>query len=579
MRTTIILAAVAVGLALFILVVERRRPSSDEVRAERTHLVPRFDRSAVRRVTIRRPGRPVFSVERDGPAWRFMPGDKPADDAAVDELLAEIDFAETDRIADLTPVAAGLAPAAVAVDLEPEHGEQIQLRLGRPDATGRGVFAQREGDEPPYVRVAPRRLLDLAARDGDAYRDRRVIPAALVPSGDLTLTWTSPGSSEWRALRFTDGRFWNVRQEWVSGERVTEALRRLAELRAARFVPAPAAPPPEGRKLEVLRWTLAAREGEHACDPSLILLERRGREGSDWMCVAADGLKAAFDALDAAHARDARLIASAPDDVTEIELADGARRVGLRREHGLWTLVEPHVAYHGDRDAIADWLAELGHVTLDLGPTGGRAPATRRLTISGRVRESFAVSAPRGDLVNVARGGEAAGAGARAPAALFALLDPDAVRFRSRLVLDVSRYDARALRITAAGAGATTAIVNAGGDSWQVQSPAGARLDGAAFDRLLGTLTNLRALRFLPRATRVAPETTLELTLSRGASAPLQRFVLDLGARAGDGGCSARLASDDKAADAMFTLAPATCDDLQANAVVGATAGDSRRPQ
>jgi hypothetical protein len=567
-RTTIILAVVAALLALFILMVERRGPSSDEVRAERTKLVPRFDRGAVRRVTIRRPGQPPFSLERDGSGWRFMPGDrpadaKPADAAAVDELLAEVDFAETDRIADLTPAAAGLAPAAATVDLEPEHGDRVELRFGHPDATGRGVFAQREGDDPPYVRVAPRRLLDLVAREPDAYRDRRVVPATLVAGRDLTLTWTSPAGDEWRALRFADGRFWNVRQEWVSSERVAEALRRLAELRAARFVPAPASPPPDARKLEVARWTLLPREGGRGCDQTLALVERRAREGSDWMCVPADALRAALEALDAAHARDPRLLASAPDDVTEIELAEGARRVGLRREHGRWTFVEPQVAYHGDRDAIADWLAQLARVSLTLGPTGGRAPAVRRLTIAGRLRESFAVSAPRAEQVNVARGGEAAGAGARAPASLFALLDPDPLRFRSRLVLDVSRYDARALRITAAGAGATE-IVNAGGDSWRAQSPAGARVDGAALDHLLGTLTNLSALRFLPPATRVAPQTTLELTISRGARAPVQRFVLDLGAPAADGGCSARLTSDDKTtANAVFTLAPATCDDLR----------------
>jgi len=90
MRKVAVLAAIAALLAVCLLLVDRAPSGGGAGGAGR--LLPTFEPSAVRRITIARAGSAPFSLERQpagaAPAWKETPGDRPADTAAVEDLPA-----------------------------------------------------------------------------------------------------------------------------------------------------------------------------------------------------------------------------------------------------------------------------------------------------------------------------------------------------------------------------------------------------------------------------------------------------------------------------------------------------------
>jgi hypothetical protein len=559
-RATAILAAVAALLALTIFLVERRVPSTDQRRAAHARLLPRFDRARVRRVAIARAGALPFALERAGgaatPDWRVLPAGKPADEGAVDELLGELDLAESDRDADLSPAEAGLEPPRVRLEIA--DGETLGLALGHADAGGRGVFVQAGGGG--RVRVAPRRLLDLANRDAAAFRDHHVV---VLGAGPSTVTWSAAGGPP-RTISASAGRFRNERSEWVNDERATVALRRLADLRVDRFLDTPAEPPAIERTLAVGAGGGGAasetlRFGARVCPGGAgFPAERTDASGTEWLCLSAQAVQDLWWALEAAHARDDHLLAAAPAAVTRFALAAGTRRVALDDSSGRWRFVAPTLGYEADDDAVHAWLEALARVRLDFAPPPPAAPTAGSGTTldvtTPRFEEHIAVAGRA-----VHRIGEPTAA--RGPADLAALVDPDPLRFRDRRVLNLSRFDAQLLRISSAR---RNEDLEKGGDqSWRAIAPAGATVDTAALDRLLATLTNLRVERYLPTDTKLTPDLTLNLTERPPGSAALDHAL----ALAPGAGVGCRGVLTERAGTTAFVLDAATCDALHANVV------------
>ena len=60
---------------------------------------------------------------------------------------------------------------------------------------------------------------------------------------------------------------------------------------------------------------------------------------------------------------DRRLLSSAADTVTRVEITDDHRRLVVARQPGgAWRFEEPKLAYAADPRAIDDWLTALGKV-------------------------------------------------------------------------------------------------------------------------------------------------------------------------------------------------------------------------
>ncbi len=500
MRRVAILAVVAAALAAYLLVFDRDRGRDAGMSGR---LVERFDRSAVRQVTITRAGAAPLSLTRQAagsePAWRLEPGGQAADGAAVDDLLGAIDVAEPARTADLQPAAAGLVPPRVTLTIDEQPGGTIALQLGRPDATGTGVFATTGKGR---VQVAPRRLLELTDRDPSAFRDRRLFPVAA--DAVTAIDWPDRAGGAARALRLTDGRWRNDRGDFAAGERVAEALRQALALRVERYLPAP---PTAAGGAPLLEVTAAGARidvamGSESCPvPDTLSVIRTGALGRDGACLDETKLRALAPVLEAAWAADRRLLAAAPDTVTTFALEGGGRRVALARAAGGWRFTAPSVAYAADPRVVDDWLATLHATNLPPEPAAGGG-ATRRLTADGR---------------------QVATVGPKSPA--YALLAPDPLRFRDRAALDFAHFDARDLRRTADSA---VELASADGDSWRAVAPADAHVDGANVARVVSALGNLRAVRFLTAAPAGRSDLKLEVSVQPPGETAPTRHTLEL---------------------------------------------------
>ncbi len=535
MRRVAGLATVVVLMAVYLLFGNRHTGRGSAARAR---LVAAFDRAAVQRVVIARALVPPFSLVRqppgDEPAWRESPGDLPADDAAVEDLLSAIDLAETTRTAEITPQAAGLVPPRLTIEIGGPSPAPVTIELGQRDAAGRGVFARVGG--APAIRVAPARLSELADREPWAFRDRRLVP---LPAEAITaISWRQAKTGSDHRLRLDAGQWHDAEGQRLAPERVTESLRRLLALHAKRFE-TPRLLPASVARIDV--------EGEGGVTIHLALpdeacaategarVEREGPAGADGACLQSEALGDLWRALAAASVPDLRLVAAPPETVTRAEVDEDGRRLLLTRTPGgAWRFEAPRVSYAADPRAIADWLAALRGVQARTSPAT-RRPRVRRLTIDGRAREVVEISP--GD-----------------PG--YALVDPDPLRFRDRAVLDFAHFDARELRrATAAGA---VALASSDGDTWRVLAPAGAAADGTNVARVIGALGNLRAEAFAAKPPAGAPEVTLEVAVQPPGEATPTRHLIELHKKKEAPGCTGRLDHD-----VAFSLGEAACDELR----------------
>jgi Domain of unknown function (DUF4340) len=469
MRALAVLGAVAALLAAYLLFFDRD-PRGAAPAGQGARLLPAFDRAALSRLTVARAGEPPFALVRGAEgAWRIEPGDQPADQASIEDLESALDQAESARIADVSPEAVGLAPPRVTLMLT-QGGRSDELRLGRADASGRGVFVQSAAGGP--VRVGPQRLLQLADRSAAALRDRRLIPFA--PDQVARVSWRGgPEDREHRLER--QGDDWrNAAGDRVAADRVLTVLRRLGDLRSQ------------------------ADAGVAADQPGWI--EVRDRSGATARVaggVSPEAWGEIWRLLAGAEAADRRLVSVLPDRVRRIELDDGERRLVLARDGAgsAWTQVEPSGHPAVEQTLVSDWLARLAQTEVTVPAARGR-----RLVVDG---------APP---VTV---------GPRDPA--YALLDPDPLRFRGRAVLDFAHFDLRELRrISAAG---TLDFKTRDGESW-TSVPPGTPFDASAVARLASALGNLRAEAFLSHSPPGRPDLVLEVSVQPpGEPVPVRHTV------------------------------------------------------
>ena len=103
-RSTIVLAAIAIGLFAYIVLYERYTITSGELAEVEGQLIERFVRARVNRLIIERPGTPTVEIARDREeqdllgVWRLeRPVEALADSDAVSSLLGAVQYAAARR--------------------------------------------------------------------------------------------------------------------------------------------------------------------------------------------------------------------------------------------------------------------------------------------------------------------------------------------------------------------------------------------------------------------------------------------------------------------------------------------------
>jgi hypothetical protein len=501
MRALGVLGAIAALLAAYLLFFDHD-PRGRGSPAPSSRLVAALDPATVRRLTIDRAGEPPFALVRTGETWRIQPGDGAADRGAIEDLVNAINQAESQRTADVTPETAGLSPPHLRVSVD-DGRRSAELSLGKTDATGRGVFIQRRPGDA--VLVGPRRVLQLADRPAEAWRDRRLLPFS--PDLVTHVGWRTTADQREHGWDRTGDRWRNAAGDRLAPERVGSVLRRIAALQS----------------------DAAGADGGAAGQGWIAL---RGPAGVAVQLtpgqVPAGTMDDLWRALAAADTADRRLLPAPPERVRRVSLEDGDRRLVLLRDgpgHS-WRFGPPDDGAEVEQTAITDWLARLA-------ATNVAAPAGtgRRLVIDDRTDD--AVTVGRSD-----------------PA--YALLAPDPLRFRSRKVLDFAHFDVRELKRT--GAGVTFDVHSTDGETWINPHPGGP-IDPAAIGRVVAVLGNLRADSFLAMVPPAPPDIVLDVAVQApGAPIPVwHRLQLW-------GGCVARV--DEKV---IFRIARAACNELRLN--------------
>ncbi|HEY3447674.1 MAG TPA: DUF4340 domain-containing protein [Myxococcales bacterium] len=129
--------------------------------------VLRLSADEVRRIKIRRDAWTSAVLERvDAHGFRLVePTEGPADAAAVQKLLSELEFLKSHgRLAgadEAGRVSYGLRPARLEVDLEVGEGREVRVSLGSAPPVGGGVYLAVEGEAD--VHVVSKHVLEAAS--------------------------------------------------------------------------------------------------------------------------------------------------------------------------------------------------------------------------------------------------------------------------------------------------------------------------------------------------------------------------------------------------------------------------------
>ena len=546
-RSTITLAVVTALLAVLALL-DRGRVTQSEREARRGRLLTSLVRERLERVEIERPGAPrvVLVAEREEAgelaSWRLaQPVEEPADDEAVAELLSQLDWAEPRRwLRDVAPEDRerfGLREPRAVVRLQ-VGAERIVLRLGAEDPTGAGVYAEVAGSGS--VAVVAEDLLQRLERPAWVYRRKEVF--ADLPLDRVLAVGIRDEQGERLVER--DGARWWLRRPFVafaSRRRVSEMLRALEELKAARFVEAQdertgLAQPwlqvtvtwqGEGgerrdggagadgvRRDAVLR--VGAPCGEHAEER----YARLGRDGPLW-CLRVAGLEALR--VSPRQLRDERIVDVEAMDLTSVELRADGHRLVLRRAEDAQTEGEPWELLLDDEvqerrvgeaevRRLLDLLAGLKVARFEpLTEAALREAGLERPDLE--LRFAFLEELDRsGERLAVARA-EGADGGTWTwfrrdeeplllglPGDLVTLLRPDPGLFRDPRLLTVAEERVGAIELRPAGAERAVRLER-GGEGWRVAGAgSGSEVPAEVTVPLLRVLSSLRAEHFVPEA-------------------------------------------------------------------------------
>ncbi|HJK92793.1 MAG TPA: DUF4340 domain-containing protein, partial [Polyangiaceae bacterium LLY-WYZ-15_(1-7)] len=522
-RSTIVLAAIAIGLFAYIVLYERYTITSGELAEVEGQLIERFVRARVNRLVIERPGTPTVEIARDREeqdllgVWRLeRPVEALADSDAVSSLLGAVQYAAARRTLESPSsdelAGFGLSEPRLTATFEVAD-ERIVLRFGSEDPTESGVYMQ-VGER---VHVVGKDLYEALDHPPGHFRSKRLLEEGVVMSESLALT----GEGGERRLRRRDARHWDVEvaggMALASIALVEEALQAFSDLEAESFAP-------EGEEVDAgleapwLRAEALRPTGDDGEGEERVVLKvgapcgERGEER--WARVSVEGepgplgcvLTSRLDALTRplADFREARPITMRDLELQSASLANGAVTLGVAQEQGVWrwTRTERGREESGEVDdqALADWLTEIrrARATLfasaeNLAAYGLEAPrATLTVVDQEGIEEQVAMGAVSAEGLYLRRGDEPQIL--VVPAEAEALFTPSAARLRPRQLWEHPQRAVTRLDLTRGG---TRERIEKREGRWTITEPLAVEVDRERVLELARMVARLEAERFV----------------------------------------------------------------------------------
>ena len=522
----VVVAALVIGLFVWR---DRGAVTTDEKEQRKGELFASWRAEELTRVELTSRGRSAVvtrapAVDGGEAAWTVTIAGQayPADAQAVEEYLGRLGVASfARRVSGVDRAAAGLDAPRVAVDVQMGARRQ-RLAIGGPAPTPAGASYAEVPDRGVFAVTA--QLVAALDIDVDSLRTRSFLPFA--PTDLESLELTDGGGAvrlvraPWGGDRGAGFRFapstpeGPVRADAAAVDRILLAL---GHLQAERHLG-----PDEAARAAHPEVTLRLASRDPAQKPAVIELGGAcpapdGGEASEAVvavrkeptpaaaCVAKDVLEALATKKD--ELLDRHAIGAPLDEITEIAITSGERRLEMARSGTAWHLRAPAdraVAADVGRGVVQAMLAVKGELTKsELGPVTSRAQVRVRALDPSRPDDAGAgervetvelVADAKGALF-VRRGEDGATLAVAADAARD--LVPGELALRSHRVLDEPNKRFRGLRVERGSEVQVLARTTGGG--WSLTAPKGRGIgaDSGLASNLVEAVGHLAAERWI----------------------------------------------------------------------------------
>ena len=387
-----ILAAIALSLFGYIVLVERDALTDIETAGRGARLIEDFSRRRVTRIVIEREGEERIVLQRgeareadpfglsddEGYTWNLVsPLDVRASDDAVDSLLGAFEWAEPRRrvqgITEGDRAEYGLTSPALSISLTIADRD-VTVRVGGEDPTGAGRYALLNDTDTLYVVGAD--VTEAIDHDADHFRSRELFPDPFLGMRDLSLSHAGETIELVRTDDTESDETWELRRPYAmlaSSQRVRDIRRELGALEATRFVGddetlgevflrlQSRARPAEGADLRDISLVVGAPCGDHEGER----FARAGGEEAPLVCVETNALDALVRGAD--DLRETRPFTAPETDIQAVEIASEGVTLRVEDHDGEWRYErrEGGRTQDGevDPDAFSEWLTGLRGVT------------------------------------------------------------------------------------------------------------------------------------------------------------------------------------------------------------------------
>jgi hypothetical protein len=587
-RTSVVLAIVALVLLGYILLVDKGKLSSGELEQRKGTALPELVRARISKLEIQLKGTTTVLTrdlerEDEDALWQVQaPYRAEADQDAVDTLLGELEWLDGRR--NLGPVNATdhkrFGFDAPRLRLWFTVGDKrVPVIVGGESTRGDGVYVL-VGD-PPQAMIAGKDLIEGLRQDPGHFHTKTLHDGMLVATTTSIELTDAQGN---RGVGKRSDELWGVlpdQKRLASTQTVQELIEALDSLRATRFVAdakgdlaryGVASP---RLVVHVKKTRLVSSSGKGAKDDkasagagaagnagatSKPLREAtsfelrvgnacQGYSGESHVLVA--GTTKVLCASDAdleklsrtaEQLREPRFLPFAEDELGSARIEHGGKVLALTSKDGVFsyelTLAGKPVAQGVAREgSVADWLKSLAAVQalqLDASEPSSVAGSNVITLTFGRFgsKPPYTVRALAGAAELLAQRGDEPSA-ASFPASTLELLGAEVARFRSLSVLALAEPSIGALEIQRGDA--VERITRAAGSSFRIEAPVAATADPVLVPELTRLLSTLHAERFVADVARPehglsTPFAVVRIEHADGAAKVAKTESLTLGA-------------------------------------------------
>ena len=371
-KSLAILAAVVIAVLAYILLIERHRPTSEEMKSEAEKVLQDFDRDQVTSIVIERDSGRVW-LEKVGETWRLRePLDFAADESAVNSTLGTLANLQADRrlSADkIDPEAYGLDDPPITIRLRTGDGGETVLDISdeMPLGSKRALRLAGAGE----IMVVPGWFVSDLEREVDDWRSREVVG---ISEDQVASIEIGAGEDRIRAVRLDES--WQLLQpvdDLGDRDHLQSLVRDLDSLRIEGFLDGPVDLGDLGLDAPEYEITVIRADGG---EPLRLELgsTREGENGTEVACRRGDGeffwsSEKVRTRLSKAPVlwRSKKVMPFETWDVEGLGISRGGDGIELEQVAGLWRFArdDAEASYSAVQDRLTK-LADLEATDYDL---------------------------------------------------------------------------------------------------------------------------------------------------------------------------------------------------------------------